>query len=58
LDTMAVNGPDDVLDWDAIDWRLHEQNVVRLAAADLQGDVGAGLGHGPVSAKDDAAVLV
>ncbi len=30
LDTVAVNGPDDVLDWDAIDWRLHEQNVVRL----------------------------
>ena len=25
-----MNGPDDVLDWDAIDWRLHEQNVVRL----------------------------
>ena len=30
MDTVAVNGPDDVLDWDAIDWRLHEQNVVRL----------------------------
>jgi RNA-directed DNA polymerase len=30
LDTTAVNGPDDVLDWDAIGWRAHEQNVVRL----------------------------
>lgn len=26
-----VNGPeDDTLDWDAIDWRAHERNVVRL----------------------------
>jgi RNA-directed DNA polymerase len=26
-----VNGPEDVtLDWDAIDWRLHEENVRRL----------------------------
>ncbi|MGI8305859.1 group II intron reverse transcriptase/maturase [Saccharopolyspora hattusasensis] len=25
-----VNGPEDVLDWDAIEWRIHEQNVVRL----------------------------
>lgn len=31
LDTIAVNGPEDVtLDWDAIDWRIHEQNVIRL----------------------------
>src|SRR5271165_7074371 len=31
LDTIAVNGPEDVaLDWDAVDWRFHEQNVVRL----------------------------
>jgi hypothetical protein len=31
LDTIAVNGPEDVaLDWDAIDWRAHEQNVIRL----------------------------
>jgi RNA-directed DNA polymerase len=26
-----VNGPEDVdLDWDAVDWRLHEENVRRL----------------------------
>lgn len=25
-----MNGPQDVLDWDAIDWRAHEKNVVRL----------------------------
>ena len=25
-----MNGPEDVLDWDAIDWRTHEQNVRRL----------------------------
>jgi RNA-directed DNA polymerase len=31
LDTVAVNGPEGVeLDWDGIDWRLHEQNVTRL----------------------------
>lgn len=30
MDTIAVNGPEDVLDWDAIDWRTHEQHVVRL----------------------------
>jgi RNA-directed DNA polymerase len=28
---LGVNGPkDDVLDWDAIDWRAHEDNVRRL----------------------------
>src|SRR6266540_1558112 len=28
---MTVNGPQDVaLDWDAIDWRTHEDNVRRL----------------------------
>jgi RNA-directed DNA polymerase len=27
---MTVNGPEDVLEWDAINWRLHEQNVRRL----------------------------
>lgn len=30
LDTIVVNGPEDVLDWDAIAWRTHEENVVRL----------------------------
>jgi RNA-directed DNA polymerase len=30
LDTIAVNGPEGALDWDAVDWRAHEQNVVRL----------------------------
>jgi RNA-directed DNA polymerase len=30
LDTMTVNGPEDVLDWDAIDWRTQEGNVRRL----------------------------
>ena len=28
---LGVNGPEDeVLEWDAIDWRLHEDNVRRL----------------------------
>jgi RNA-directed DNA polymerase len=28
---FAVNGPPDKrLEWDAIDWRVHEANVVRL----------------------------
>jgi len=30
LDTVTVNGPEDVPDWDAIDWRTHEGNVRRL----------------------------
>jgi len=30
LDTVTVNGPEGVLDWDAIDWRTHESNVRRL----------------------------
>src|SRR5215467_9985723 len=30
LDTVTVNGPEDALDWDAIDWRAHEGNVRRL----------------------------
>ena len=27
---MTVNGPEDGLVWDAVDWRAHEQNVARL----------------------------
>ncbi len=27
---MTVNGPEDVLEWGAVDWRGHEQNVRRL----------------------------
>jgi RNA-directed DNA polymerase len=30
LDAVTVNGPEDVLEWGAIDWRTHERNVVRL----------------------------
>ncbi|MGH3970453.1 MAG: reverse transcriptase N-terminal domain-containing protein [Mycobacterium sp.] len=30
LDTITVNGPEGVFDWDAVDWRLHEENVTRL----------------------------
>ena len=30
LDADEVNGPDGVLDWDAIDWLTHESNVRRL----------------------------
>lgn len=30
LDTDEVNGPEDALDWDAIDWLTHESNVRRL----------------------------
>src|SRR5215469_7448509 len=26
----TANGPDDGLEWDAINWALHEQNVARL----------------------------
>jgi RNA-directed DNA polymerase len=26
----TVNGPEDGLEWDAVNWRVHEQNVVRL----------------------------
>src|SRR3954465_6468355 len=30
LDTVTVNGPEDVPEWDAIGWRVHEGNVGRL----------------------------
>src|SRR5438046_4026659 len=30
LDTVTVNGPEDVPEWDAIDWLTHEGNVRRL----------------------------
>ena len=30
LDAATVNGPEDVPDWDAIDWGAHEDNVRRL----------------------------
>jgi RNA-directed DNA polymerase len=31
LDTVTVNGPEDeVLDWDAVDWRRVEDDVRRL----------------------------
>ena len=30
MDTIAVNGPEGVFDWDAIAWRTHEENVARL----------------------------
>ena len=30
MDTTTVNGPEDVSDWDAVDWRTHEENVARL----------------------------
>ena len=31
LDTVEVNGPEDVICWwDHVDWRAHEQNVTRL----------------------------
>jgi RNA-directed DNA polymerase len=30
LDAAMVNGPEDVTDWDAIDWGAHEDNVRRL----------------------------
>jgi hypothetical protein len=29
LDTSTVNGPEDVLDWDAMRW-AHEKHVARL----------------------------
>ena len=30
MDAIMVNGPEDVLDWDAVVWRTHEENVARL----------------------------
>ena len=30
MDTIAVNGPEGVFDWDAIVWHTHEENVARL----------------------------
>jgi RNA-directed DNA polymerase len=28
--SVGVNGPEGVFDWDTVDWRAHEENVVRL----------------------------
>lgn len=28
--SVGVNGPKDALDWESVDWRAHEENVVRL----------------------------
>ncbi len=40
---VEVNGPeDDVLDWDAIDWRRVEDERTASAAADLHGIAGTG----------------
>src|SRR5512133_2143153 len=53
LDTVTVNGPEDVPDWDAIDWRVHGGNVGRLRRRifkatremfDLDGGLGGALG--------------
>jgi hypothetical protein len=34
---LAVNGPkDERLEWDAIDWRIHESTVVRLRRRTLK----------------------
>lgn len=30
MDAVKVNGPAGALDWDAVNWRSHEQNVMRL----------------------------
>ena len=30
MDTIAVNGPEGVFDWDAVVWHTHEENVARL----------------------------
>lgn len=30
MDTVKVNGPEDVSEWDTIEWRVHEDNVRRL----------------------------
>ena len=30
MDTIAVNGPEGVFDWDAIVWRTHEVHVARV----------------------------
>ena len=50
-----VNGPeDDVLDWDAVDWRASRGRRTAAAAADLHGEQGRGPEEGPQSAEADA----
>ena len=56
---MTVNGTEDVtLEWDAIHWRLHEDNVRRLRRRIFKAAQGTRPGQGQVLAEDDAAVLV
>jgi hypothetical protein len=53
LDTVTVNGPEDVPEWDAIDWRVHEGNVGRLRRRIFKATREQGLGPGPAPAEDD-----
>src|SRR5438105_3200441 len=56
---MMVNGTEDaVLEWDAINWRLHQDNVRRLRRRIFKAAKEGDLAKGQVRAEDDAAVLV
>jgi N-terminal domain of reverse transcriptase len=55
---LVVNGPKDVTyEWDAIDWRLHEDNVRRLRQRIFKAAQEKEPGHGQQSSEVDAAEL-
>ena len=53
----VVNGPEDeLLDWDAVDWRAGEENVRRLRQRIFTASQAGDLKTGPQPAEADAPV--
>ena len=51
-DGSTANGPEDLPDWDAIDWRHQEEHVRRLRQRIFKADEGAGTGTRSQPAED------
>ena len=51
----VVNGPEDLLDWDAISWRRQEEKVRRLRQRIFKATQAGDLETGPQSAEADCA---
>src|SRR5260370_1167631 len=58
LDTTTVNGPEDeVLDWDAVNWRQAGDNVRRMRERAFTGREGRGPNKGPHMHKIEVCFL-
>ena len=53
----TVNGPEDGLTWDAVNWAVHERNVARLRQRIFTASRDGDLAEGQEPAEDDAAVM-